>query len=95
MRFQPLHVGDLVDALDGDQGRIHVRYQQPEIGKAARAVDIVGIHAQALGARQHQLAAGGIDTVETHHVGRNAAAVAGAGQGGQFGDAGLVEGRGL
>ena len=31
MGFQPLHIGDLVYALDGNQCRIHVHYHEPEI----------------------------------------------------------------
>ena len=32
-------VGDLVDALDGDQGRVHVEGDQPEVGQAQRRAD--------------------------------------------------------
>jgi hypothetical protein len=51
LRFQALHVGDLVDAFDRDQGRVHVHRDQAEVGQRQVGVDEAGVDAGREGRR--------------------------------------------
>jgi len=94
LRLQALHVGDLVDALDGDQRGVHIGHDQAEIGKAALAIDVVGVHAQAGGTFQYQLTACGVGRSQAGDAVYRCHGLA-TGQNGQLGHTGKIEMRGL
>ena len=48
-RLEPGHVGDLVDALDGDEGGVHVHRQELELLATQRRVGKEGVEALGMG----------------------------------------------
>ncbi len=52
---ETLHIGDFVDALDGDQGRIHVHRYQAEVTERAARRDEGGVQARRAGGQVDRL----------------------------------------